>query len=165
MAGVRPDRRNSIAQPAGCVPDNRHYLAGASNRSFSSWSLWLLRFPMPSWIDPAHPPYRFMSLPMIVSISYWVVHIVIPAAAATMGVFVLLQSSVLHMNRGASRGSAGPIRKPVQTMPPSSTGLASSSRLRIRISSTLLSPQKSLCWLAAFLCSYCGGHEIKFIAV
>jgi hypothetical protein len=61
--------------------------------------LWLLRFPMPSWIDPAHPPYRFMSLGVTANIGYWVVHIVIPAAAA-MGVFALLQSSVLRMNRG-----------------------------------------------------------------
>jgi len=66
--------------------------------------LWLLRFPMPSWIDPAHPPYRFMSLSMTASIGYWVVHIVIPAAAA-MGVFALLQSSVLPPNRGALSGS------------------------------------------------------------
>jgi hypothetical protein len=42
---------------------------------------WLLCFALPSWIDPAHPPYRFMSLPMTASIGYWVVHIVIPAAA------------------------------------------------------------------------------------
>jgi uncharacterized membrane protein YfcA len=60
--------------------------------------LWLLRFPLPSWIDPAHPPYRFMSLPMTASIGYWVIHIVIPAAAA-MGVFVVLQRSVLCLNR------------------------------------------------------------------
>ena len=60
---------------------------------------WLLRFPLAPWIDPARPPYRFTSLPLTASISYWVVHIIIPAAA-TMGVFVLLQSSVLSTNHG-----------------------------------------------------------------
>jgi hypothetical protein len=60
--------------------------------------LWLLRFAMPSWIDPAHPPYQFMSLPTTASINYWFIHIVIPAAAA-MGVCALLQTSVLHLNR------------------------------------------------------------------
>ena len=44
--------------------------------------LWLLRFPLAPWIDPVHPPYRFGALPVAVSIGYWVVHIVIPAAAA-----------------------------------------------------------------------------------
>ncbi len=60
--------------------------------------VWLLRFPMPLWVDPAHPHYRFMSLPVTASINYWLIHIVIPAAAA-MGVFALLQSSVLRLNR------------------------------------------------------------------
>jgi len=61
--------------------------------------LWLLRFPLAPWIDPAHPPYRFLKQPVAASVAYWFVHIVIPAAAA-MGAFVLLQSSVLRMNRG-----------------------------------------------------------------
>ena len=60
--------------------------------------VWLLRFPMPLWVDPAHPHYRFMSLPVTASINYWLIHIVIPAAAA-MGVFALLQSSVVRLNR------------------------------------------------------------------
>jgi hypothetical protein len=60
--------------------------------------LWLLRFPMPSWVDPAHPPYRFMKLGMTASIGYWLIHIMIPAMAA-MGVFGLLHSSVLRRNR------------------------------------------------------------------
>ncbi len=66
--------------------------------------LWLLRFPMPSWIDPAHPPYRFVKLPVATSMNYWVIHIIIPAAAA-MAVFVLLQSAVLRMNRGRGFGT------------------------------------------------------------
>jgi len=60
--------------------------------------LWLLRFPMPLWVDPARPPYRFMSLGVTGNINYWLVHIAIPAATA-MGVFVLLQLSVLCLNR------------------------------------------------------------------
>jgi len=44
--------------------------------------LWLLWFPMALWVDPAHPPYRFMSLGVPVSITYWFIHIVDPAAAA-----------------------------------------------------------------------------------
>jgi hypothetical protein len=43
--------------------------------------LWLLRFPLAPWIDPAHPPYRFLKLPVSASIGYWVIHIIIPAAA------------------------------------------------------------------------------------
>ncbi len=43
--------------------------------------LWLLRFPLAPWIDPAHPPYRFGKLPVEASIAYWVIHIIIPAAA------------------------------------------------------------------------------------
>jgi hypothetical protein len=43
--------------------------------------LWLLRFPLAPWIDPAHPPYRFLTLPVAVSIGYWVIHIIIPAVA------------------------------------------------------------------------------------
>jgi hypothetical protein len=43
--------------------------------------LWLLRFPMAPWIDPASPPYRFSKLPVAASIGYWVIHIIIPAAA------------------------------------------------------------------------------------
>jgi hypothetical protein len=50
--------------------------------------LWLLRFPLAPWIDPAHPPYRFATLPVAASIGYWRVHIIIPAAAA-MGVLYL----------------------------------------------------------------------------
>jgi hypothetical protein len=50
--------------------------------------LWLLRFPLAQWIDPAHPPYRFATLPVAASIGYWLIHIVIPAAAA-MGVLYL----------------------------------------------------------------------------
>src|SRR5882762_4244380 len=60
--------------------------------------LWLLRFPMPLWVDPARPPYRFMSLGVTGNINYCLIHIVIPAAVA-MGVFALLQTSVLHLNR------------------------------------------------------------------
>jgi hypothetical protein len=51
--------------------------------------LWLLHFPLAPWIDPAHPPYRFATLPVAASIGYWLIHIVIPAAAA-MGVLYLL---------------------------------------------------------------------------
>jgi hypothetical protein len=43
--------------------------------------LWLLRFPLAPWIDPAHPPYRFTTLPVAASIGYWVIHIIIPAVA------------------------------------------------------------------------------------
>lgn len=43
--------------------------------------LWLLRFPIAPWIDPAHPPYRFTTLPVAASIGYWVIHIIIPAVA------------------------------------------------------------------------------------
>jgi len=50
--------------------------------------LWLLRFPLAPWIDPAHPPYRFAKLPVAASIGYWLIHIIIPAAAA-MGVLYL----------------------------------------------------------------------------
>jgi hypothetical protein len=50
---------------------------------------WLLRFPLATWIDPAHPPYRFATLPVSVSIGYWVIHIIIPAVAllAALSVF------------------------------------------------------------------------------
>jgi hypothetical protein len=41
--------------------------------------LWLLRFPLASWIDPAHPVNRFLSLPFAVSVNYWIIHIVLPA--------------------------------------------------------------------------------------
>ena len=44
--------------------------------------IWLLQYPLPSWIDPAAPPYRFLSLPISVSIGYWIVHILLPATAA-----------------------------------------------------------------------------------
>ncbi len=50
--------------------------------------LWLLRFPLAPWIDPAHPPYRFAKLPVSASIGYWLIHIIISAAAA-MGVLYL----------------------------------------------------------------------------
>jgi hypothetical protein len=50
--------------------------------------LWLLWFPMALWVDPAHPPYRFMSLGVTANLGYWLIHIVIPAAAA-MGVVYL----------------------------------------------------------------------------
>ncbi len=43
--------------------------------------LWLLRFPLAPWIDPAHPPYRFAKLPVAASIGYWIIHIIIPAVA------------------------------------------------------------------------------------
>jgi hypothetical protein len=43
--------------------------------------LWLLRFPIAPWIDPARPPYRFLTLPVAASIGYWVIHIIIPAVA------------------------------------------------------------------------------------
>ena len=43
--------------------------------------LWLLRFPLALWIDPAHPPYRFAKLTVSASIGYWVIHIIIPAVA------------------------------------------------------------------------------------
>jgi len=33
--------------------------------------LWLLRFPMAPWIDPAHPPYRFLTVPVAMNINYW----------------------------------------------------------------------------------------------
>jgi len=59
--------------------------------------LWLLRFPLPSWIDPARPPYRFMSLGMTVSTNYLVVHIVISAAAA-MGLSCTGWFMMRHMN-------------------------------------------------------------------
>jgi hypothetical protein len=65
--------------------------------------VWLLQFPLTPWIDPAHPPYRFLKQSVAANIDYWVIHIIIPAAAA-MGVFVLLQSSVLRMNRGRGSG-------------------------------------------------------------
>jgi hypothetical protein len=44
--------------------------------------LWLFRFPIAPWIDPAHPPYRFTTLPVAASIGYWVIHIIIPAVAS-----------------------------------------------------------------------------------
>jgi hypothetical protein len=66
--------------------------------------VWLLRFPLAPWIDPAHPPYRFLKYPVATNMNYWVVHIIIPAAAA-MAVFVLLQSLVLRMNREKSSGT------------------------------------------------------------
>jgi len=50
--------------------------------------LWLIRFPLAPWIDPAHPPYRFGRLPVASSIGYWVVHIVIPAAAAMVVLYL-----------------------------------------------------------------------------
>ena len=50
--------------------------------------LWLLGFPIAPWIDPAHPPYRFLTLPVAASIGYWVIHIINPAVAA-MGVLYL----------------------------------------------------------------------------
>jgi hypothetical protein len=63
--------------------------------------LWLLRFPLAPWIDPAHPPYRFATLPVAVSIGYWLVHIVIPAATAT-GVLYLFNRwfHTSHQNDG-----------------------------------------------------------------
>ena len=42
--------------------------------------VWLLRFPMAPWVDPAHAPYRFMSPPAEASVRYWFIHILIPAA-------------------------------------------------------------------------------------
>lgn len=42
----------------------------------------LIWFPLPAWIDPAHPPYLFRVLPPAASIGYWVVHIFVPAGAA-----------------------------------------------------------------------------------
>jgi hypothetical protein len=66
--------------------------------------LLLLRLPMAPLIDPAHPPYRFLKLPVAATVAYWVIHIIIPAAAA-MAVFVLLQSSALRMNREKSSGT------------------------------------------------------------
>ena len=65
---------------------------------------WLLRFPLAPWIDPAHPPYQFLKLPVATNVAYWVIHIIIPAAAA-MAAFVLLQSAVLRMNRGRGSGT------------------------------------------------------------
>ena len=43
--------------------------------------LWLLRFPLAPWIDPHHPPYRFATLPVVASITYWLIHIIKPAVA------------------------------------------------------------------------------------
>jgi hypothetical protein len=49
--------------------------------------LWLLHFPLAPWIDPAHPPYRFATLPVAVSIGYWAIHIMIPAVALLGALF------------------------------------------------------------------------------
>lgn len=62
----------------------QRYVAGLFPVFFEilKW-LWLLRFPLAPWIDPARPPYRFLKLPVAASIGYWLIHIVIPAAVAT----------------------------------------------------------------------------------
>jgi hypothetical protein len=70
--------------------------------------LWLLRFPLAPWIDPAHPPYRFAKLPVAASIGYWLIHIVIPAAAA-MGVLYLF-NRWFYTNRQNGGMEPGAIR-------------------------------------------------------
>jgi len=70
--------------------------------------LWLLRFPLAPWIDPAHPPYRFLTLPVAASIGYWLIHIVIPAAAA-MGVLYFF-NRWFHTNRQNDGMEPGAIR-------------------------------------------------------
>jgi hypothetical protein len=63
--------------------------------------MWLLRYPLAAWVDPAHPPYRFGALPVAASIGYWVVHIIIPAAAAVGVVyFVNRWLSTSRQNHG-----------------------------------------------------------------
>ena len=71
--------------------------------------LWLLRFPITpwlEWIDPARPPYRFATLPVAVSIGYWLIHIVDPAAAA-MGALYLFNRwfRTNHQNDGMGPGA------------------------------------------------------------
>jgi hypothetical protein len=70
--------------------------------------LWLLRFPLAPWIDPAHPPYRFATLPVTASIGYWLIHIVIPAAAV-MGVLYLF-NRWFYTNRQNDGMEPGAIR-------------------------------------------------------
>jgi hypothetical protein len=69
--------------------------------------LWLLRFPLAPWIDPAHPPYLFGKLPVEASIAYWVIHIIIPAAA--------LLGTLSFVNRWLYTGVAEEI-KPARTI-------------------------------------------------
>ena len=68
--------------------------------------LWLLRFPLAPWIDPAHPPYRFAKLPVAASIGYWLIHMIIPNAAA-MGVLYLFNRWIYtdSQNNGMESGA------------------------------------------------------------
>jgi hypothetical protein len=50
---------------------------------------WLLRYPLPSWIDPAAPMYRFASLPISTSALYWLIHILIPGGCILGAVWCL----------------------------------------------------------------------------
>jgi hypothetical protein len=49
---------------------------------------WLLAYPLPPWIDPARPPYRFLSQPWFVSVNYWIIHIILPSAAMMAGSYL-----------------------------------------------------------------------------
>ncbi len=69
--------------------------------------LWLLRFPLAPWIDPARPPYRFGRMPAAASIAYWLIHIIIPAVA--------LLGSLSFFNRWLNTGIADEI-KPARTI-------------------------------------------------
>ena len=42
--------------------------------------VWMLLFPLPSWIDPARQVYRFSTLSIGVNTGFWLIHIVIPTA-------------------------------------------------------------------------------------
>jgi hypothetical protein len=59
--------------------------------------VWLIHSPLAPWIDPASPPYRFARLPVVWSMHHWLIHIVIPSAAA-MGVLYLF-NRWFHTNR------------------------------------------------------------------
>jgi hypothetical protein len=71
--------------PVSSYPPKQRYIAALFPVFFEilKW-LWLLRFPIApwiEWIDPARPPYRFLTMPVAASIGYWVIHIIIPAVA------------------------------------------------------------------------------------
>jgi len=50
---------------------------------------WMLRFPLPSWIDPARQVYRFFTLSIAANLNFWLVHIVIPSVIAVVVVALL----------------------------------------------------------------------------
>jgi hypothetical protein len=71
------------------IPDPRRYLAAFFPIGWQVmiWA-WLLAYPLPQWIDPARPPYRFLSQPWFVSVNYWIIHIILPSAAVVAGLYL-----------------------------------------------------------------------------